>query len=501
MAESAVSQPAALNSDLVPAKKKRSNAARKPLAQKNAAADDESNGTPSPGKAVDPVAVKEVIQPSPKAVKQTKASKKTTKQTSASSFEKDLLEMQERLEKLRLEKERTEELLKEKDEILKSKEEELEARGKKQEQLQVELKKLQKLKEFKPTMNFPIAQQSKDKDNDSKKKKGGSETKRPSAPYILWCKDQWAEVKKENPDADFKETSIILGAKWKTVSAEEKKPYEEQYQSDKEAYLKIVAKEKREKAAMKLFDEENKQKTAMEFYEQYMQFLQEAETGNKKAKKEKDPLKPKKPMLAYFIYSNERRPALMGQSKSVLEISKITGEEWKTMSERKKKPYEEMAKKNKEKYLAEMEEYTKKKAEEELNQKTEEEEMLKIQKQEALQLLKKKEKTDNIIKKTKEDKQKKKQAKEGKAEVDPNKPKKPASSYILFSKEARKNLQEERPGVNNATLSALISVKWKEITDEEKQRWNDKAAQAMDAYKKEMEEYKKSAASSSVNEG
>lgn len=81
---------------------------------------------------------------------------------------------------------------------------------------------------------------------------------------------------------------------------------------------------------------------------------------------------------------------------------------------------------------------------------------MKLQKQEALQLLKKKEKTDNIIKvhsefilptgvdywlptfpkwhtitlyvqKNKEKRQKKKQQ-----EIDPNRPKKPASSFLLF---------------------------------------------------------------------
>jgi len=68
------------------------------------------------------------------------------------SFEKELLEMQEMLQQMRLEKEKTEELLKARDDALKQKDEELENRGREQEKLQVELKKLQKLKEFKPTM-------------------------------------------------------------------------------------------------------------------------------------------------------------------------------------------------------------------------------------------------------------------------------------------------------------------------------------------------------------
>lgn len=92
------------------------------------------------------------------------------------------------------------------------------------------------------------------------------------------------QIKNENPDAEFKEISIILGAKWKNVSAEEKKPYEERYQAEKEAYLKVIAKEKRETEAMMLLEEEQKQKTAMELLEQYMQFKQDAGKDTKKTK-------------------------------------------------------------------------------------------------------------------------------------------------------------------------------------------------------------------------
>lgn len=120
-----------------------------------------------------------------------------------------------------------------------------------------------------------------------------------------------------------------------------------------------------------------------------------------------------------------------------------------------------MAKKNKEKYVQEMEIYKQKKEEESVNLKREDEELMKVQKHSALQLLKKKEKTENIIKvlllisinpstlirclwntmqanwviyivqKTKENRQKKKKQKEEK-NGDPHKPKKPASSFFLF---------------------------------------------------------------------
>lgn len=404
------------------------------------------------------------------------------------SFEKELQEMQEKLQKMTIEKQQAEELLK-------LKEQELESHSREQEKVKMELKKLQKLKEFKPTMTLPLLHSLKDKDQvKKKKKKGCPETKKPATPYIMWCKEHWTEVKKEKPEAEFSKIANILGSKWKMITPEEKKPYEEKYQIEKAAYSKIVGNEKRENEAMKLLEEEQKQKTAMELLEQYLQFKQEAEKeggDNKKNKKEKDPLKPKRPESAYFLFMNERRAALIAENKSVVEIAKITGEEWKNMTEKQKGCYEKKAKKKNEKYNQEMEVYKQNKEEEAENAKKEEEEVLKILKQEALQLLKKKEKTETIIKKTKEKKNKQKEEKKNKKTDDPNKPKRPPSSFLLFSKQARKDLAKEKPGISNAQLTALISVKWKELSEEEKQKWNGEAAEAMEAYKKEMEEYNK----------
>ncbi|KAL2902727.1 High mobility group B protein 13 [Bienertia sinuspersici] len=193
-------------------------------------------------------------------------------------------------------------------------------------------------------------------------------------------------------------------------------------------------------------------------------------------------------MSAFFLYSSERRSDLLGKGNNLLEASKIIGEEWKNMTDEQKKPYEEIAKERKEKYQQEMEVYKQKKEEEAANLKKEEDEVMRIQKVEALQLLKKKEKTDNIIKKTKE--MKKKKTKEDKV-VDPNKPK---SLHLLSFCSERKNMLKERPETNTSTINALISLKWKEMKEEEKKMWNAKAAENMEAYKKEMEEYNKKTA-------
>ncbi|XP_006648516.1 high mobility group B protein 13-like [Oryza brachyantha] len=436
-----------------------------------------------------------ILSPPPQKAKRA-SSKGKGKAAAAAAVVDEVSELQGMLEKLRLEKEKAEEMVRERDEVIRRKEEE-------QGRLQAELKKIQRAKEFKPTVSIPLVKSLiEEGDGKAKKKKGkgkaGHERKKPCPAYALWCKDQWNEIKRTNPEADFKEVSNALGTKWKALGAEEKQPYEERYRVEKEAYLQVVGQEKREAEAMKLLEEEQMQRTAKELLEQYVRFRQEAaaDNGDKKAKnkgkkKDKDPSKPKHPMSAYFVYSQERRAALIAEKKNVPEIGRITGEEWKGMTEAEKAPYEEAARKQKEEYQKQMEAYRQRKEEEAASQEKEEEEQKEVMKQEALQLLKKKEKADNIIKKTKEQRQRKKKGAGGAAAADPNRPKKPASSFLLFSREARRQLAEERPGVASSTLNALVAVKWKEMGEAERQAWNGRAAEVMAAYKSEMEEYTK----------
>lgn len=41
-------------------------------------------------------------------------------------------------------------------------------------------------------------------------------------------------------------------------------------------------------------------------------------------RKERDPLKPKQPMSAFFLFSNERRATLLAENKNVLEVTEWT---------------------------------------------------------------------------------------------------------------------------------------------------------------------------------
>jgi HMG (high mobility group) box len=52
---------------------------------------------------------------------------------------------------------------------------------------------------------------------------------------------------------------------------------------------------------------------------------------------------------------------------------------------------------------------------------------------------------------------------------DPNAPKRPPSSYILFQNDIRKQLKEKNPKVSNNELLAIISKQWNEMPDQDKE--------------------------------
>lgn len=51
---------------------------------------------------------------------------------------------------------------------------------------------------------------------------------------------------------------------------------------------------------------------------------------------------------------------------------------------------------------------------------------------------------------------------------DPNAPKRPASSYILFQNSIRADLKKEHPNIQNAELLGLIAKQWQEMPEEDK---------------------------------
>ena len=75
-----------------------------------------------------------------------------------------------------------------------------------------------------------------------------------------------------------------------------------------------------------------------------------------------------------------------------------------------------------------------------------------------------------------------------KKEIDPNAPKRPLGSYMLFCKDARAS----DSSLNSKGGASRLGELWNGLSDEKKNEYKEAAKAAMEAYKKEMESYKSS---------
>jgi structure-specific recognition protein 1 len=78
-----------------------------------------------------------------------------------------------------------------------------------------------------------------------------------------------------------------------------------------------------------------------------------------------------------------------------------------------------------------------------------------------------------------------------KKKKDPNAPKRGLNSYMFFSKEMRPKIMEENPGLGMGEVGKLLGQKYKDLTDEEKAKYEKMAAADKTRYEEEMETYEK----------
>lgn len=171
----------------------------------------------------------------------------------------------------------------------------------------------------------------------------------------------------------------------------------------------------------------------------------------------KDPNAPKRPLSAYMMFANELRPKLMEENPGVhfTKLSSKISEQWKNIDESKRSALVSKANALKEQYSKDLEAYKK---------------------------------TDGYTKHRAALSQFKiKSAK--KFKKDPNRPKKPASSFMLFANDQRASLKQRKPGLSVGEVGKELGAMWASLGESEKASWVAKAREAKAAYAKELEEY------------
>merc|ERR1712027_188186 len=166
---------------------------------------------------------------------------------------------------------------------------------------------------------------------------------------------------------------------------------------------------------------------------------QQVQQGQKPNQKPmKDPNAPKKPLSAYFLFSQEERLKVKAENPdySITEVAKELGKRWATLSPDIKTVYEQRYQDARRVYESEMNSYKPKK------------------------------------------------------KKDPNAPKQPLSAYFIFSTEERLKVKEENPAYSICEVAKELGKRWAEMDPAVKQRYQQRAEEERQKYDNDMANYR-----------
>jgi len=190
----------------------------------------------------------------------------------------------------------------------------------------------------------------------TKKPKDEKAPKRAASAYFLFTASRRASLKEANPDMKVTELAKLMGAEWKALSEDAKKPFVAEAAKAKETYTAAMATYRgsadfaAHEEAVAAWKRNEKRSKA------------EAEGTAPKVslpRKPKDANKPKGAQTAYFLFTASRRAALTAENPSmkITQIAKLMGAEWKELSDDDKAPFMVSAAKSKTESAAKMEAY------------------------------------------------------------------------------------------------------------------------------------------------
>ena len=270
-------------------------------------------------------------------------------------------------------------------------------------------KKVTESDEFSKIINDVTSAVEKAEKAESPKK----EKKDPDAPkgaknaFIFFCNEKRQEVKEENSSLKATEITKKLGEMWKEEKEKNKERYQKMAEADKKRYADEIAE-----------------------YEPKEGFK------NPKASKKVKSTAPKRALSAYIFFCQDKRDEVKKKNPTLKssEIMSELGKMWKSLSDKKKKPFEKLADDDKKRYSEEMKSYVP----------TEEEKAASAAKSKG----------------------KKVKGKEAKRSP---------SAYLLFCGEKRDQVKASNPDKKMTEITSILGKMWSELSDKKKKPYVEKA--------------------------
>lgn len=265
----------------------------------------------------------------------------------------------------------------------------------------------------------------------SKKEDKENLPKKNKSAYLYFCEAERGNVKKKYPEISNKEIISKLAELWNKIKDDENK--------------------------IKIFKD-----LAIEDKERYNQEMSGTQVEKKTRKTSKKTVDgPKKNSSAYIHFCNEMRSVCKDENPDVdnKTIMKVLGDKWKSLDEDGKKKFNELAKKDKDRYEEEKKNWTAP-------------EPVAVEPEPVVEKKTKKTVEKKKSKATKKDEDEVVLEDEVpvSAPVPDTKAKKP-SAYINFVKEVRPVVKDELPDLQPKEIMSELGKRWKALSEEEKARY------------------------------
>eukprot|EP00522_Entomoneis_paludosa_P008598 CAMPEP_0172442372 /NCGR_PEP_ID=MMETSP1065-20121228/2822_1 /TAXON_ID=265537 /ORGANISM="Amphiprora paludosa, Strain CCMP125" /LENGTH=905 /DNA_ID=CAMNT_0013192211 /DNA_START=91 /DNA_END=2808 /DNA_ORIENTATION=- len=281
----------------------------------------------------------------------------------------------------------------------------------------------------------PPKEDDDDDDEEKSPKKRKKKAKDPNAPkkaqtaYILYASKMRSTVKEDNPDASFGELTKIVSERFKALSDEERKKWDDRADADKQRY-----------------------KTEMASYDPPDDSDDDSDGDAKPKKKaKKDPNAPKRGKSAYMFFADANRDSIKANNAdaSFGELGKLMGAAWKNAGSEEKAKFTAMAEKDKTRYQSEMKDYT-----------------------------------------PPDGSGSKGGAKKAGKKKDPDAPKRAQNAFLYFSQDMRPKIKAKNPELKTSEIGKKLGELYKELPGEEKEKYERMAQKDKQRYKKQMDAYK-----------
>jgi len=280
--------------------------------------------------------------------------------------------------------------------------------------------------------------------------------KKPPTPWINFYSNNYPAYRKSFPDLSTPELMRKISSEWSKVPEAEKSRLQALYLKEKENYAVKLA-----QVPQEMVDKAKDSKKSKHLGKQKKSAEAELKSLFEKLKK------PKKPLSAYMLYTMDRRPKLSANLSSTEKVKQMAAE-WRQLSKQTKELYE---RKNKEllvKYEEDLEKWSMKMFEEGKN-----EEIAAIQ--------------SKVIKIEKSVKNQKSPDAELKSLLEElKKPKKPLSSYLLYTMDRRPKLP---PNLSSTEKVKQMAAEWGQLSKQTKVLYEMKNKELMAKYEEDLEKW------------